>query len=66
MQGYGTEVAQAMNNENKLLSLMPDMLCDDELISALSYKPHYDKDIRNESKTVRLLALEQLQRLCIP
>ncbi len=55
-----------MNNENKLLSLMPDMLCDEELISALSCKPPYDKGIRNESKTVRLLALEQLSDIYIP
>ncbi len=55
-----------MNNENKLLSLMPDMLCDEELISTLSCKPPYDKSIRNESKTVRLLALEQLSNIYIP
>ncbi len=55
-----------MCNENKLLSLMPDMLCDDELISALSCTPPYDKGIRNESKTVRLLALEQLSEIYIP
>lgn len=45
---------------------MPDMLCDEELISALSCKPPYDKSIRNESKTVRLLALEQLSDIYIP
>ena len=53
------------NNENKLLDLMPDMLCDEELISALSFLPDYDNSIRCESKTVRLMALEQLSEIYI-
>ena len=46
--------------------VMPKMLAGNELASALTILPEYNESIRNESETVRLMALSDLYRIYLP
>ena len=55
-----------IDNITDLVSAMPDMLSQNELISAMAVLPEYDENIISSNNTVRLLALTELYKIYIP
>ena len=50
----------------KLLSQLPDFLCENELVERLKILPNYNINIANETMPTRLLALSELYDIYIP
>lgn len=50
----------------KLLSQLPDFLCENELVERLKILPNYNTNIANETMPTRLLALSELYDIYIP
>lgn len=50
----------------KLLSQLPDFLCENELVERLKILPNYNINIANETMSTRLLALSELYDIYIP
>ena len=50
----------------KLLSQLPDFLCENELVERLKILPNYNINIANETIPIRLLALSELYDIYIP
>lgn len=50
----------------KLLSQLPDFLCENELVERLKILPNYNINIANETMPIRLLALSELYDIYIP
>lgn len=55
-----------MYNMQEMMSSLPEMLSGAELISAMTVLPEYSEQIRNESASVRLMALSDLYKIYLP
>lgn len=55
-----------MYNMQEMMNSLPEMLSGAELISAMTVLPEYSEQIRNESASVRLMALSDLYKIYLP
>lgn len=51
---------------NNIIDLLPKMIAGDDLKKALTIMPEYDKNICNQDKAIRLMALSDIYKLYVP